>query len=184
MQCIGKNLSVAVCAVAIMVQANASGASKAIVVESASDLPELAQRPSEAMYLQHTVAGQAILYLEQDRGPKILDVTDPANIRAVGQASINAPSPYTFVQDMDDSVVSIHYRNRLGFGSSVSRTTNSRRSRTNQTIYTQLTLRVTGRTVFSWSPRTIPPRQPEIRNTKSSVFLIRLARNRSPLSRQ
>jgi hypothetical protein len=108
---------VAVCAVAIIVQANASGASKAIVVESASDLPELAQRPSEAMYLQHTVAGQAILYLEQDQGRKlaILDVTDPANIRAVGQASINAPSPFTFVQDMDDSTVLIDYRNHLGF---------------------------------------------------------------------
>jgi hypothetical protein len=106
-----------VCAVGVIVQANASGASKAIVVESASDLPELAQRPSEAMYLQHTGAGQAILYLEQDQGRKlaILDVTDPANIRAVGQASINAPSPYTFVQGMDDSAVLIHYRNRLGF---------------------------------------------------------------------
>jgi hypothetical protein len=65
-QCMSKILSVAVCAVAIIVQANASGASKAIVVKSASDLPELAQRPSEAMYLQHTGAGQAILYLEQD----------------------------------------------------------------------------------------------------------------------
>jgi hypothetical protein len=69
------------------------------------------------LYLQHTGAGQAILYLEQDQGRKlaILDVTDPANIRAIGQASINAASPYTFVQDMDDSAVLIHYRNRLGF---------------------------------------------------------------------
>ena len=115
-QCIGKILS-GVCAVGVIVKANASGASKAIVVKSASDLPELAQRRSEALYLQHTGAGQAILYLEQDQGRKlaILDVTDPANIRAVGQASINAPSPYTFVQDMDESAVIIHYRNRLGF---------------------------------------------------------------------
>ena len=98
-KCIRKILIVAVCAVAIIVQANASGASKASVVESASGLPELAQRPGEAMYLQHTGAGQAILYLEQDQGGKlaILDVTDPANIRAIGQASINAASPYTFV---------------------------------------------------------------------------------------
>jgi len=56
-QCIGKILS-GVCAVGVIVQANASGASKAIVVKSASDLPELAQRRSEALYLQHTAAGQ------------------------------------------------------------------------------------------------------------------------------
>jgi sec-independent protein translocase protein TatA len=89
-QCISKILSVAVCAVAIIVQANASGASKAIVVESAPDLPELAQRPSEAMYLQHTRAGQAFLYLEQDQGWKlaILDVIDPAK-HTSGRASVD-----------------------------------------------------------------------------------------------
>jgi hypothetical protein len=115
-QRVSKILSVMVCAVAVVVQAKASVVSKAIVVESPADLPELAQRPSEAMYLQHTGAGQAVLYLEQEQGRKlaILDVTDPAKIRAIGQVSIDAPSPYTFVQDLNDSVL-IHYRNHLGF---------------------------------------------------------------------
>jgi hypothetical protein len=162
-----------VCAVAIIVQANASGASKAIVVDSASDLPELAQRPSEAMYLQHAGAGQAILYLEQDQGRKlaILDATDPANIRAVGQASINAPSPYTFVQDMDDSAILIQYRNRMGFAVINFKNYKQPALKNEPDYLHRLTRRVTGRTVSSWSPQTIPPRQPEIRNTKSSVFL-------------
>jgi hypothetical protein len=106
-QRVSKILSVMVCAVAVVVQAKASVVSKAIVVESPADLPELAQRPSEAMYLQHTGGGQAVPYLEQDQGRNlaILDVTDPAKIRAIGQVSIDAPSPYTFVQDLNDSVL-------------------------------------------------------------------------------
>ena len=91
--------------------------SKAIVVESPSDLPELAQGRCDAMYLHRTAAAQAILYLQRDRGRKlaILDVTDPAKIRAVGEVSIDAPSAYDFVQDLSDSGVLIHYRNHSGF---------------------------------------------------------------------
>ena len=90
---------------------------KAIVVESPSDLPELAQGRCEAMYLHRTSDAQAILYLQRDQGRKlaILDVTDPAKIRAVGQVSINATSAYDFVQDLADSGVLIHYRNHSGF---------------------------------------------------------------------
>src|ERR1700746_2597722 len=91
--------------------------SKAIVVESPSDLPELAQGRCDAMYLHHTRAAQAILYLQRDRGRKlaILDVTDPAKIRAVGEVTIDAPSAYDFVQDLSNSGVLIHYRNDSGF---------------------------------------------------------------------
>jgi len=89
-QCISKILSVAVCAVAVIVQAKASVAPKAIIGESASDLPELAQRPSEALYLQHTGAGQAILHLEQDQGRKlaILDGHRPSE-HPSGWASVD-----------------------------------------------------------------------------------------------
>jgi hypothetical protein len=96
--------------------ASASVRSKFIIVESPSDLPELAQVHSEAMHLQYD-GSQVFLYLEQDHGRKlaILDVTDPANIRAVGQVSIDAASPYDFVQDLSDSTVLIHYRDHSGF---------------------------------------------------------------------
>lgn len=99
------------------VQANASVRSKAIVVESPSDLPELAQGRAEAMHLHHTGDAQAILYLEKDQGRKlaILDVTDPAHIKAVGQVSIDVPSPFDFVQDLANAVTLIRYRDQSGF---------------------------------------------------------------------
>jgi hypothetical protein len=91
--------------------------SKFIIVESPSDLPELAQVHSEAMHLHYEGPDQVFLYLEQDHGRKltILDVTDPAKIRTVGQVSIDATSPYDFVQDLSDSTVLIHYRDHSGF---------------------------------------------------------------------
>jgi hypothetical protein len=114
-QSISKILVAAIFVVAVNVQAEVR--SKTIVVESPSDLPELAQGRGEAMYLHRTGAAQAILYLERDQGRKLafLDVTDPANIKAVGQVSIDAPSAYDFVQDLADSAVLIRYRNHAGF---------------------------------------------------------------------
>jgi len=114
-QSISKILVAAIFVVAVSVQAEVR--SKAIVVESPSDLPELAQGRSEAMYLHHTGEAQAILYLERNQGRNLafLDVTDPAKIKAVGQVSIDAPSAYDFVQDLADSAVLIRYRNHSGF---------------------------------------------------------------------
>jgi hypothetical protein len=101
--------------VAVSVQAEVR--SRAIVVETPSDLPELARGRGEAMYLHRTSAAQAILYIQRDQGRKlaILDVTDPAKISAVGEVSIDTPSAYDFVQDLEDSGVLIHYRNHSGF---------------------------------------------------------------------
>jgi hypothetical protein len=109
----------AVIATAATMQAKARVSSKAIVVDSPSDLPEVAQRPTEAMYLYDTGHSEVVLYLEQDQGRtlSILDVTDPAKIRAIGQVSIAASAPFDFVQSLhDDSEVLIHYRNDSGFG--------------------------------------------------------------------
>jgi hypothetical protein len=114
-QGVSKMLVAAILVVAVNVQAEVR--SKAIIVESPSDLPELAQGRGEAMYLYHTGASQTVLYLERDQGKKlaILDVTDPGKIRAVGQVSIDAPSSYDFVQSLGSSAVLIHYRNHSGF---------------------------------------------------------------------
>jgi hypothetical protein len=107
----------AIFAMIVSVQANASVRSKTIIVDLPSDLPELAQGRSVAMYLHHTHAAQAILYLEKDQGRKlaILDVTDPAHIEAVGQVSVAAPATYDFVQYLGNSTVLIHYRDHSGF---------------------------------------------------------------------
>lgn len=116
-QSIGKILVAVLLATTVSVQAKASVRSKAIVVELPSDLPELARGKSDAMYLHHTHEAQAILYLEQDHGRKlaILDVTDPANIKAVGQVSIAAPAAYDFAQYLGASRTLIHYRDHSGY---------------------------------------------------------------------
>jgi hypothetical protein len=107
----------AVAAIAVVAPTKATIKSKAIVIETPSDLPELARVPTEAMFLYQTHEAQVILYLEQDQGRKlgILDVTDPANVKAVGQISINAPALYDFVQYLGSGRTLIHYRNHTGF---------------------------------------------------------------------
>ena len=105
----------AIFVVAVNVQAEVR--SKTIVVESPSDLPELAQGRGEAMYLHRTNEGRAILYIEREQGRTlaVLDVSDPATIKGVGQVSLDAPAAYDFVQDLAESAVLIHYRNHSGF---------------------------------------------------------------------
>jgi hypothetical protein len=104
-------------AATLIVQAQAKTHSNSVVVESPSDLPEMAQRNSEAMYLHHASNGRTLLYLEQNEGRTlaILDVTDPATIRAVGQVSVAARGPYDFVRAASDSAALIEYRDHSGF---------------------------------------------------------------------
>jgi hypothetical protein len=93
MKAISRKILVAVVfAATVMVQAQAKTQSKSVVVESPSDLPEIAQRQSEAMYLYDTEHGQTLLYLEQNAGRTlgILDVRDPARIRAIRQVFVDA----------------------------------------------------------------------------------------------
>lgn len=114
---ISRTFVAAILAVTMSVNAGARTHPKSIVVVSASQLPETAQRKSEAMYLHYTGDGRAILYLEQDQGRTlaILDVSDSAAIRAVGQISIAARSSYDFVENLRNSAVLIQYRDRSGF---------------------------------------------------------------------
>jgi hypothetical protein len=114
---IAKIMVAAVFAATVSGQANASTHSKSIVVESPSNLPEIAQRKSEAMYIRETGGGQTMLYLEQDNGSRlaILDISDLGNIRPVGEVTIAAKSPYDFVETLNDSTALIHYRDHSGF---------------------------------------------------------------------
>lgn len=118
MKAISTKILVAVIfAATLMVQAHAKTQSKSVVVESSSSLPEIAQRQSEAMYLYDTEHGQTVLYLEQNAGRTlaILDVTDPARIRAIGQVSVDARGPYDFVRAASDSGALVEYRDHSGF---------------------------------------------------------------------
>jgi len=111
-----KIMIAAVIAAAANLQTNAETHSRSIVIESPSDLPKLASRNTEAMYLHETDGGQTLLYLEQDQGRTLamLDVSDPGAIRSLGQVSIVASSPYDFVQTLNDSSVLIRYRGHTG----------------------------------------------------------------------
>jgi hypothetical protein len=106
-----------VCFVALGFQTQAAVRSKAIVIEFPSDLPEQAQGPGEAMYLQHRSDGRVVLYVEQEQGQRltILDVTDPDDIRDIGQVALAAASSFDFIQDLADSTVLIRYRNDSRF---------------------------------------------------------------------
>jgi len=114
---IGKIMVAAIFAAAVGIPVNAKTQSKSIVVESASDLPEIAQRKGDAMYLRETGGGQTFLYIEQDNGQTlaILDVTDLGAIRPVAKVSIAAKSPYDFAETLSDSAALIHYRDHSGF---------------------------------------------------------------------
>ena len=113
---VGKIMLAVLFAATASVQANAKNHSESIVVVSPLDLPEIAQRSSEDMYLHETGGGRTILYLEQDQGRTlaVLDVSDPG-IRAVAQVPIAARSPYDFVETLSDSAALIHYRDNSGF---------------------------------------------------------------------
>ncbi len=98
-------------------QAAVRSHSRNIIVEQPEDLPEAAQAVSQAMYLHDTGDGRSLLYLEQNEGKKlvILDVTDPARIRAVAQASIAATGPFDFTEEIGGSAALICYRDHSGF---------------------------------------------------------------------
>jgi hypothetical protein len=114
---INKIMVAAIFAATVSVQANAKTHSNSVVVVSPSDLPEMAQRNSQDLYLHETGGGQTVLYLEQDQGRTlaILDVSDLGKIRAISRVSLAAHSPFDFVESLTDSAVLIHYRDHSGF---------------------------------------------------------------------
>jgi hypothetical protein len=110
--------TIAATMLAVAMSANAAVKSHkgTFIVEQPSDLPESAQNATNAMYLHATGDGEEILYLEQREGKRlaILDVTDPAQIRAVSQITLDAPAPYDFVRNLGDSAALIRYRDNSG----------------------------------------------------------------------
>ena len=90
--------------------------SKTIVVQSSSTVPVLGLEDSEAMYLQKTSDGKALLYVESAKGTELttLDVTDPARIRRVAETKLGASSAFDFVEPIGSDGVLIRYRNGSG----------------------------------------------------------------------
>jgi hypothetical protein len=70
-----------------------------IVVVPPSQLPAASREYSEAMMLHETVGGRMFLYIEQEQGTKltVLDVTNPAKIKAEKPVALDVPGPFDFV---------------------------------------------------------------------------------------
>jgi len=78
--------------------AHAAGVGNIVVVPP-SELPAASREYSEAMMLHETVGGRMFLYIEQEQGTKlaVLDVTNPARIKAEKPVALNVPGPFDFV---------------------------------------------------------------------------------------
>ncbi|MDB6042459.1 MAG: hypothetical protein JWM63_1010 [Gammaproteobacteria bacterium] len=101
-----------VAAGAIAAQTVYARASTKIVVVQPKDLPELARQSGEAMFLHDTFEGKTFLYIEQNRGGRlvILDVTDPAHVTREGSVNLDAAGPFDFVSELGERKELVHFR--------------------------------------------------------------------------
>ena len=83
-----------------------------IVVIPPSALPESSRQYSEAMMLHETASGRSYLYIEQEQGSKlaVLDVTNPARIKAERAVLLNVPGPFDFVGSAGSRSEMIRFR--------------------------------------------------------------------------
>jgi hypothetical protein len=91
--------------------AHASGVGRIVVVPP-SELPAVSREYSEAMMLHETVSGRTFLYIEQEQGTKlaILDVTNPARIKAEKSVALNVSGPFDFVGPAGSGIEQIRFR--------------------------------------------------------------------------
>jgi len=90
--------------------------SNKIIVVSPAELPELARVTGQAMLLHETGDGSTLLYIEQDHGARlaIFDVTDPAKIKEVKSARLDAPGSFDFVSSLGDHTELVRFRHGQG----------------------------------------------------------------------
>jgi len=98
-------------------QAQVASRSKEIVIVKPASLPTPAQEPGIAMQLYSEAGGgNAYLYIEQNQGQHllVLDVTDPVNVRMVGDVNLAVPGPFDFVGTSGRSALLISFRDNSG----------------------------------------------------------------------
>ena len=86
--------------------------SNTVSVLQPSDLPAAAQRGGESMTLHELSDGSTYLYIEQQMMKRILvlDVSDPAKIRAVAEVGIEAEGAFDFERNLGDKAVLVRFR--------------------------------------------------------------------------
>ena len=82
------------------------------VVVPPADLPEVARHAGEAMLLRQTLDGRALLYIEQNQGARlaILDVTDPAFVRAERSVRLAASGSFDFISTLGSGGELVRFR--------------------------------------------------------------------------
>jgi hypothetical protein len=110
--------------VAVLVSATIAGAevtsqSRDIIVLQPQDLPQLAQGAGQSMVLHPLGNGLTYLYIEQRQlgSIAVLDITEPARIRAVGSVKLETPVAFDFAESLGDQAILIRFRD--GSGSAV-----------------------------------------------------------------
>ena len=93
-------------------EAEIRSASKELVVMEARDLPELAQRPGNSLFLHSDNAGGTYLYVEQQQGARlsVFDVTDPARIKLVVSTPLAAEGAFDFVRPLGYQAELVYFR--------------------------------------------------------------------------
>jgi hypothetical protein len=108
-----RNAALAIFAVAIFggVAAHAGQADNILLVAPTS-LPASSREYAEAMMLHETPIGKMYLYIEQQQGLKltVLDVTNPARIRAEQPVALAASGPFDFVSEVGTRAELIRFR--------------------------------------------------------------------------
>lgn len=110
-------LALAVIGSSVYARSEVRSHSGAIVIEFPSDLPKTVRQTSDAMCLRSTSDGRTFLYIEQDKGSKlvILNVTEPESIHLAAVVPLAASAPFDFVQEVGASEELIRYRDDSSF---------------------------------------------------------------------
>jgi hypothetical protein len=87
-----------------------------LIVVPPTDLPELARRTGEAMFLHQTLDGRTLLYIEHDQGAElaILDVTDPGHVKGEGSVQLGAAGPFDILSTLGSGAELVRFRQGQG----------------------------------------------------------------------
>jgi hypothetical protein len=83
-----------------------------IVLVPPVDLPELARQGGDSMFLNETIDGKTLLYIEQDQGARLatFDVTDPAHVKGAGSVKLDVSGPFDFVSPVGNEEELVRFR--------------------------------------------------------------------------
>lgn len=87
-----------------------------LIVLEPHNLPEQVQVTGNSMFLHSDNDGNTYLYIEQRDGARlvVLNVTDPAHIKAVSSTPLSVDGPFDFVRSLDGNAELLRFRDGKG----------------------------------------------------------------------